>query len=167
MRDIKLIALDLDGTLLTTDKRLTERTFCALKRAHEKGVHIVPSTGRYYLGMPKLIRDIPFVRYVITVNGAALADLEEDRILNETLIPNEEAIEILKYFDTLPGAYDCYKEKGSYMTKSMYDNIEENLTIDYFLKMVRELRTPVPELKAWLKKRGGGVQKIMLLTRVA
>ena len=41
MTDIKLIALDLDGTLLTTDKKLTERTKSMLKAAREQGVKVV------------------------------------------------------------------------------------------------------------------------------
>ena len=41
MADIKLIALDLDGTLLTTDKKLTERTKEVLKAARDRGIKVV------------------------------------------------------------------------------------------------------------------------------
>ena len=46
MADIKLIALDLDGTLLTTDKRLTDRTKTTLKAARDRGIKVVLTTGR-------------------------------------------------------------------------------------------------------------------------
>ena len=46
MADIKLIALDLDGTLLTTDKRLTDRTKATLKAARDRGIKVVLTTGR-------------------------------------------------------------------------------------------------------------------------
>ncbi|CIW08439.1 Cof family protein [Streptococcus pneumoniae] len=46
MADIKLIALDLDGTLLTTDKRLTDRTKETLKAARDRGIKVVLTTGR-------------------------------------------------------------------------------------------------------------------------
>ena len=45
MADIKLIALDLDGTLLTTDKKLTDRTKAVLKAARDRGIKVVLTTG--------------------------------------------------------------------------------------------------------------------------
>ena len=41
MADIKLIALDLDGTLLTSDKKISDRNLAALKAAQDKGVKVV------------------------------------------------------------------------------------------------------------------------------
>ena len=46
MADIKLIALDLDGTLLTSDKKISDRNLAALKAAQDKGVKVVLTTGR-------------------------------------------------------------------------------------------------------------------------
>lgn len=44
--NIRMIGFDLDGTLLTTDKILTERTKKALEVAADQGVVLVPATGR-------------------------------------------------------------------------------------------------------------------------
>ena len=66
---IQMILLDLDGTLLTSDKRLSPGNRAALERAAARGVHIVPSTGRFYSGMPQVVRELPFVRYVVSING--------------------------------------------------------------------------------------------------
>ena len=52
---MKIIALDLDGTLLTTDKRLSPENEAALRRAAEAGVEIVPATGRFYSGIPDCV----------------------------------------------------------------------------------------------------------------
>ena len=46
MADIKLIALDLDGTLLTSEKKISARNLVALKAAQEQGIKIVLTTGR-------------------------------------------------------------------------------------------------------------------------
>ena len=56
--DIKLIALDLDGTLLTEDKQLSERNRKALEVCIEKGVYIVPCTGRTFEGIPAAVRQV-------------------------------------------------------------------------------------------------------------
>lgn len=69
--DIRLIAFDLDGTLLNAAKILTPRNKRALERAADKGIQIVPTTGRLFQAIPEEIRAFPFLRYAITINGAA------------------------------------------------------------------------------------------------
>ena len=50
--DIRLIALDLDGTLLDSQKRLSSRNKVALTECLRRGIHIVPTTGRTVSGIP-------------------------------------------------------------------------------------------------------------------
>ena len=52
-REMKLIALDLDGTLLTTDKKLTEYSRIVLTKAMEQGCEVVVSSGRPISAIPK------------------------------------------------------------------------------------------------------------------
>ena len=58
-QEIKLILLDLDGTLLNSRKEISAATEAALARAAEKGILIVPCTGRFYGGMPEAVRKKP------------------------------------------------------------------------------------------------------------
>ena len=83
----RLIALDLDGTLLDSRKRLPERNKKALEECIARGILIVPCTGRIAKGIPEAVRNIPGVRYAVTVNGGMLLDLQEDRVLDEKLLP--------------------------------------------------------------------------------
>lgn len=50
---IKLIAADLDGTLLDDAKQLPEKNLCALSQCAEKGIEVVPATGRTLSGLPR------------------------------------------------------------------------------------------------------------------
>ncbi len=163
--DIRLIALDLDGTLLTSDKRLTDRTVRALARAAGAGAWIVPATGRFYGGMPASVRALPFLRYAITINGAAVFDVEAGQDIARAEIPLAHALRILEYLDTLPVIYDCYLDNAGWMTAAMQQRAAEFSADPHYLKMIRELRRPVPELKAFLRERGCGVQKIQLFTK--
>ena len=52
----KLIALDLDGTLLTDDKRITPRCYAALRQAAEQGHYVVPATGRALHALPDVVK---------------------------------------------------------------------------------------------------------------
>ena len=52
-RQIRILALDLDGTLLDSEKRLSDANRNALAAAAEKGVLVVPTTGRFFGMMPE------------------------------------------------------------------------------------------------------------------
>ena len=80
---IRLIGLDLDGTLLTRDKRITQRTQIMLEEASRIGVHIVPVTGRPLSGIPRQVTDFPFIRYAITSNGAVVTDRKTGRTIRK------------------------------------------------------------------------------------
>ena len=162
--DIKIIALDLDGTLLDSEKRLSEVNRAALERAAEKGVLIVPTTGRFFGMMPPAIRDLPFVRYAITINGAQVYDRETDTAIVRDEIPLDMALGVMEFLDRYDVIYDCYRQNWGWMTAALQDKAADYATNEHYLKMVREFRKPVPELKAHLKATAGegDVQKIML-----
>ncbi len=162
MRKIKLIALDLDGTLLDPEKKLSAQNAAALARAAEEGIEIVPATGRFYRGMPQIIRELPFVRYVITINGAQVFDTVRQETVCASEIPRERAVEVMERFDGMPVIYDCYQDGWGRMTQAFYDRAEEFAANVHSLDMIKNLRTPVPELKAYLKERPNGVQKIQI-----
>ena len=162
MHNIKLIALDLDGTLLGSEKQLSDVDRESLERAAEKGIEIVPATGRFYRGMPQVIRELPFVHYVISVNGAQVYDVTENKTVCSSEIPWERAVSVMERLDETDVIYDCYQDGWGWMTKALYDKAEEYAANIHSLKMIKELRTPVPELKAYLKERALGVQKIQI-----
>ena len=162
--DIRIIALDLDGTLLDSEKRLSEVNRDALARAAEKGVLIVPTTGRFFGMMPPAVRDLPFVRYAITINGAQVYDRETDTAIVKDEIPLEMALGVMELLDRYDVIYDCYRANWGWMTAALQDKAADYATNEHYLKMVREFRKPVPELKAHLRATAseGDVQKIML-----
>ncbi len=165
MRNVKLIALDLDGTLLDADKRLSAENAAALERAAREGIEIVPATGRFYRGMPPNIRELPYVRYVITVNGAAVYDVSRGETVCASEIPWERAVSVMERLDALDVIYDCYQNGWGWMTQAFYDKAEAYAVNIHSLDMIRNLRTPVPELKALLRERAQGVQKIQIFFR--
>ena len=167
MNPIKLIALDLDGTLLDSGKRLSARNRAALEGAAAKGVHIVPTTGRFFGMMPEAIRALPFVRYAITVNGAQVYDRETDAALARAEIPVATAIAAMEVLDGFDCIYDCYQENWGWMTDAMQRKADRYAPDAHYLRMIREFRRPVPELKAHLAAKGADVQKVMCFARDA
>lgn len=162
--DIRLIAFDLDGTLLNSAKILTQRNRSALLQAADKGIFLVPATGRLFKGIPADIREFPFLRYAITINGAAVFDTRTGDNLYRAEIPLQSAIEIMTYLDRFPIIYDCYKDNTGWMTQSMWDQAEVFAPNAYYVHSIRTNRAPVPELKEFLLRQGGSVQKIQLFS---
>lgn len=162
---IRIIALDLDGTLLNSDKQLSPRNERALRLAAERGIEIVPTTGRFHGAMPQVIRDLPYVNYAITINGAQVYDLKNDRTIARAELTPEQAVEVMEYLDTLPTVYDCFQSNAAWMTASLKAKAEDYLFNPHYVKMVRELRHPVTELKYFVRTRRRGVQKIQFFLR--
>ena len=116
---IKLLAFDLDGTTITEHRYLSPENRRALLEAAERGVELVPCTGRMLSFLPPEIRELPGVRYVITSNGAAAVDLNTGKTVIQNLIPNEKALQVQEILD----GYDIYIEyyrDGSAITKRGY-----------------------------------------------
>ena len=55
---IKLVAVDIDGTLITDDRKITDQVFEAVQDAKKQGVHVVIATGRPIAGVTQLLDDL-------------------------------------------------------------------------------------------------------------
>ena len=172
MDNVHIIALDLDGTLLDSDKNLSEANRAALAAAAAKGLLVVPTTGRFFGMMPPAVRDLPFVRYAITVNGAQVYDRETDTAIVREELPLAQALEIMRFLDGFDVIYDCYQDNWGRMTQAMQEKAEEYAQCPHYVKMIREFRKPYPDLKEYLTGRAAllrgrdcDVQKIMLFAR--
>ena len=139
-KDIKIISLDLDGTLLDSQKRLSEENRAALEEAAAKGVHIVPTTGRFFGMMPQAIRDLPFVRYAITINGAQVYDRKTDAAIVREEIPLGMALDLICLIENYDVIYDCYRSNWGWMTQNLQEKAEAYATDTHYLRMVLDFR---------------------------
>ena len=159
----KLIAFDLDGTLLDDEKRIPPENVRALEAAAARGWVPVPATGRIVRGIPEPVKALPGVRYFIVSNGAGVYDAAEDRLLYRGDVPLELALRCYEYMDTLPVIYDCYQNESGWMTRSMYENCAPYFpTEPHMLEIVKRLRVPVDDLKETLRQRGEPLQKLQM-----
>lgn len=158
----RLIALDLDGTLLDSQKRLSPRNRAALERAAARGIEIVPTTGRFYAGMPESVRTLPFLHYIIAINGAQVTDLTTEKNLYRAEIGWQEAVSLLCYLDKWGVLYDCYAQGKGWITAEMQDRVDQFVHDPIYLGMILRLRTRVPELKTFLTETAMDVQKIQV-----
>ncbi len=103
----RLLAIDLDGTLLTPQKIITPRTYQALRRAISAGVTIVIATGQTLSVLQNVCADLPLSAPQIIENGAIIADIHSGHILHERLIPPEHILPVLDELRNF-GLYRAY-----------------------------------------------------------
>lgn len=158
---IRLIALDLDGTLLNSQKQISKETLETLSEAAQKGILIVPCTGRLYKTVPEAVKCLPFVRYMITVNGARIYDHQKGTVLYQEEIPIEVAEHLYDYIETLPAVFDCYQDNEMWINKEFYDRAEELFEDDKTVKLIR-MRKPVENFRQVIRERNKSLEKIMM-----
>ena len=95
--NIKVIFLDIDGTLYNNKKQVTEYTKKILNRIIEKEIYVVLCSGRQNSQVCELSRSINFSKYVIACNGAFVYDYEDDIDISESVM-KKESIEKICFF---------------------------------------------------------------------
>lgn len=161
---IKMIGLDLDGTLLNSEKRISEYTRSVLNHAIEKGVIVLPSTGRPATGLPKEIIDFPGIRYAVTSNGARVVDLKENgKSVYECGVPVEKVkgvMKILSKYDTMREVY--YKGHG-YAAGEKIDEVERYMSNPVMKEYILATRIRVDDLDAYVEEHMESVDKVHIL----
>ncbi len=138
MHDIKLMAFDLDGTLLGEDNRISDENFNALAEAAEQGITPVIATGRNYSEVPPRVKELP-IRYFITANGGYVYDREADKVLHAHCLTLEQAEYVLSLGKRFGGYSMFYigrhvytsSDFGDYMKSLPSGNVYEQLAKEY------------------------------------
>ena len=147
MQDIRLIGLDLDGTVFDDAKHISPRNLAAIEAAVQAGIIVLPATGRTATGVPQAFTGIPGVHYALTSNGASVVDMRTgEHIVDQPF----------------GGVFSLFVGGKSYATKADNDLIDvlvpENLR-DYF----RKTRIEVPDLRTVLQEKVGQVEKFSVM----
>jgi Cof subfamily protein (haloacid dehalogenase superfamily) len=137
----KLIATDLDGTIVAHYGAISARTVAAFRAAHELGIEIFFVTGRPPRWMAEIREAFGFGN-AICANGAMLYDLENAKILEQWLIPTENQIELAKRLrENITGVNFAIEFEGHFHREKNYvpnwDLAVDNIGVDF----IEELAT--------------------------
>ena len=164
-RNIKMIGFDLDGTLLNSNKEISDYSRDVMREAVEQGVIFLPATGRPLTGIPKPVMALPGIRYAVTANGARVVDVQEDKVLHEALLPYEKGKELLEIFAKYDTYREVYYEGFGYATADMVEHIEEYMPIKPMIEYMRTTRRRVPDVEAMFHEKKMAVDKLQALFR--
>lgn len=165
MMDIRLIALDMDGTLLNDQKELSPGNRAALESCISHGIEIVPATGRPAAGIPEDMKKIAGIRYAILTNGARIENFREGRIIAQELMDWELAYEILEMISRYPVAYDPYIQGRGKMEARFRNHLEDYGLPPAMQKLVLSSRDEVEDELALVKAWKVPVEKINIFTK--
>ncbi|QGQ97418.1 HAD family phosphatase [Paenibacillus psychroresistens] len=126
----KLIALDVDGTLLNDEYMLTEKTKYAVKRANDAGAQIVLCTGRGPQNTLPILAELGLEGIVITHNGAATVQSKDLKILHEVTFLSEDIKPFIEYCRAkqahfaINAPFEIYVEEFNDEIKAMYNKFK-------------------------------------------
>ncbi len=160
MQRIKMIGLDLDGTLLNTRKELTERSREALRKAIDQGVLVLVATGRPYTGIPEELRNFPGIRYALTSNGARILDTQTGTVLIEELLRWEDALralQVMRKYDTLQ---EIYYDGQGYADRTKLEEIHRYHHNPHMWEYVQKSRIAVSDIMEVIGREKRDMDKV-------
>lgn len=105
-----MICSDLDDTLLNSERKLTGRIKDSIRRYVEFGGKFVIATGRMTFAALPIARELELHGEILTFQGAIVADIDSGKVIDNTLIPNDDAIKICKFIETTDYYFHTYIE---------------------------------------------------------
>lgn len=161
-QNIKLIGLDLDGTTLDENKEIRPRVKAAIQKAIEKGIIVLPATGRQLSGIPQEFLSIPGVRYALTANGAMVYDLQEKEELYVDYFDKKLALSMIEYLNNKDILITMYQEGKGYTSKLDFTGYEEIIS-PKMLEYMKNTRVEVKSLAEVVKKNSNKIEKFSIL----
>lgn len=162
---IRMIGLDMDGTLLTTEKELTEHTREVLREAIDRGVVVLPATGRPLAGIPEEVLKFPGVRYAVASNGARIVDLKENRVIYEDLVPYETGRRVLEICSRYDSMLEIYYDGVGYAEEEKLKHLDEYVPRLPMARYIASSRRPVADVRAMHEERKAPTDKVQALFR--
>lgn len=160
---IKLVALDMDGTLFNDKLEITEENQRAIRAAIGSGTHVIISTGRPYVALPiEKLTDLG-IRYVITSNGGGVYRIPEKECVYSSCMPPEVIVPIIRHLQTKDIQYDAFISGNRYRESDRQHLVERMTQFpEATRQMVKTNATFVDNLAAFIEERSLDVEKMTI-----
>ncbi|MBR6747636.1 MAG: HAD family phosphatase [Clostridia bacterium] len=160
-KDIRVIALDLDGTLFNSQKEVSQHTKDVLAECSRRGIIVMPATGRPATGFPHVLEAVPSFRYALTSNGALVYDFAEKKGIYEDTISVENALKVVEFTRKYDVMCDAYIGGYGYSEKDKLANIANYFQTQKMIDYVLSTRIPVDDMGKFIRENGVGVEKLV------
>lgn len=107
----KLVAIDLDGTMLNSYGVVTENTQNTIKKIISEGTEVIIASGRPIDSIKTIAKEIGSEKYFIAGNGAIIYDIEKDEIIYKKNLSKQKVLEVIKICEENSISYNVYTDK--------------------------------------------------------
>ena len=162
MAAYKLLALDMDGTLLTSDKRISPKTLETIRKAAQRGVAIALSTGRAINELSEYRDDLAgAIRYASLLSGGQVYDMEQERTIKATTFDTPTALSIAAHGIAADAMVHVLTTSTTAAIPRDVDRMDE-VGMGIYQQMFRSLCTLVDDVPAYIREHPGEVCKVNL-----
>lgn len=136
--DIRLIAMDLDGTALQPDRcSFSPRLIAALEEAHKRGIAIAPVTGRQFDMLPPAVQNHPvWENLVVLCNGGQIRRMDSGKILYEKNISQEALKQLLVLSRELDIPIEFSVNSVLHLTQKSLDQQQDMAHLDFHVNTI-------------------------------
>lgn len=156
LKEYRLIAVDMDGTLLNSDLEISPRTAASIRKAREKGVKVTLCTGRMFASASQYADKLELNVPLITYNGALVKNSHTREVLYERDVPLEEAVIVVNKCRKLGFQLNMYVDDRLYVEN-------DNDDARGYAERVNVPLNVVDDFIAFLEKRGAGPIKMLAM----
>lgn len=164
-RTIRMIGVDLDGTLLNSEKQLTAYTREVLKKAIEQEVAVVVATGRPFSGVPDELKHFPGMRYALTANGARILDMQKQKVVYENLLSVESSEKVIDILRKHHAIHEFFVDGVGYMNEDGLKNVYAYFEDPHMAEYLQSTRITVKDVKEKLQAMKCEVDKLQGIFR--
>lgn len=156
---MKLVAIDLDGTLLHDDCTISEYTKNVIEKASRNGILVVPTSGRGFRNIKEQVKDIEGLKYCICGNGSLVAKIDTEEILYNHKIPAKTAFKVYQEIRKRGGFVQIYSDTDTYVEKGVGQILYETQLPIEFCDNILSTDIPILSAKLLIKRNLMSVNK--------
>ena len=162
-KPIKLIVSDVDGTLVDTDKHVSDVTVQAINEAMAEGITVAVASGRAFGEMGEVLHRLPEIEEYICSNGAVVVEQNngESKVIFHQSFSNEEGLRLLDELLPFDVYIEAYGGKNIFGTANEMEEFAANLS-PHLVPLMKASRTMVPNLRDYIVETGMDLEKIQL-----
>ncbi len=146
---IKLIALDLDGTVLRDNNTLSTAVRNAVEKVIESGIQVVAASGRPYGSMPESVLKIEGIDYAVTSNGAAIYDKNGRRIYS-SLLDEKEVLKLLKITEKYDLIFEAFIDGLTYTDRRYVNDPMKYGCSEAYVDYVRASHAHIEDMRSFI-----------------
>lgn len=161
MTSYSLIAFDMDGTLLTTDKKIAPETVEAIRKAHDAGKTVILATGRARAELAAYADALAYIRYGILESGGVLHDFANERMLQHSPLLPAEVEEVIR-LSSLEDVMVQVMSAGHMLIQESDLHNMDHYQLGYFYPLFSTAADRVPDIRAWCLEHRDSIEKINL-----